>query len=118
MRAVADKTGLRRKNLILDQRKIDHAKEVLGAATETEAIHRALDETLDLARFRGETEDGLDDLLGRGGFTDHFAPSTGRSSLVGSLVAADPAVRLGLPPQRISARVHGLLQQCRSAPAR
>lgn len=76
MRAVADKTSLKRKNLILDQRKIDRAKEILGAATETEAIHRALDEVRELARFRDETEAGLHDLLGRGGFVDHFPPST------------------------------------------
>ncbi len=75
MRAVADRTSLKRKNLILDQRKIDRAKEILGAATETEAIHRALDEVRELARFREETEAGLRDLLGRGGFVDHFAPS-------------------------------------------
>ena len=76
MRAVADKASLKRKNLILDQRKIDRAKEILGVATETEAIHRALDEVSDLARFREETEAGLHDLIGRGGFADHFAPST------------------------------------------
>lgn len=76
MRAVADKASLRRKNLILDQRKIDRAKEILGAATETEAIHRALDEVRELARFREETEAGLRDLLGRGGFADHFTAST------------------------------------------
>lgn len=76
MRSVADKTGLRRKNLILDQRKIDRAKEILGAATETEAIHRALDGVRELARFRDETEAGLNNLLGRGGFVDHFPPST------------------------------------------
>ena len=76
MSAAADKVGLRRKNLILDQRKIDRAKEILGAATETEAIHRALDEVRELARFREETEAGLRDLLGRGGFTDYFTPST------------------------------------------
>jgi len=75
MRAVADKTGLKRKNLILDQRKIDRAKEILGAATETEAIHLALDEALELARFREETETGLRALLGHGGFADHFPPS-------------------------------------------
>jgi hypothetical protein len=75
MRAVADKTSLKRKNLILDQRKIDRAKEILGAATETETIHRALDEVRELARFREETEAGLHDLLGRGGFADHFARS-------------------------------------------
>jgi hypothetical protein len=76
MRVVADKSSLKRKNLILDQGKIDRAKEILGAATETEAIHLALDEVRELARFREETETGLRDLLGRGGFVDHFAPST------------------------------------------
>jgi hypothetical protein len=76
MRAVADKSSLKRKNLILDQSKIDRAKEILGAATETEAIHLALDEVRELARFREETETGLRDLLGHGGFADHFAPST------------------------------------------
>ena len=76
MRAAADRTSLKRKNLILDQRKIDRAKEILGAATETEAIHRALDEVRELARFREETEAGLHDLLGRGGFADRFASST------------------------------------------
>ncbi|HEX3528651.1 MAG TPA: hypothetical protein VH988_16435 [Thermoanaerobaculia bacterium] len=75
MRAVADKSSLKRKNLILDQRKIDRAKEILGAATETEAIHFALDEVLELARFREETETGLRALLGHGGFADHFPPS-------------------------------------------
>ena len=70
--AVADKTSLRRKNLNLDQRKIDRAKEILGAVTEAEAIHRALDEVPELARFREEAEAGLRDLLGRGGFANHF----------------------------------------------
>ncbi len=78
MRAtVADKSCLKRKNLILDQHKIDRAKEIFGAATETEAIHCALDEALELAGFREETEAGLDDLLGRGGFVDYFPPTTG-----------------------------------------
>jgi hypothetical protein len=76
MRALADKSSLKRKNLILDQQKINRVREILGAATETEAIHRALDEALELARFRQETDAGLHDLLGRGGFADHFAPST------------------------------------------
>jgi len=76
MRAIADKSSLKRKNLILDQRKIDRAKENLTAATETEAIHLALDEVRELARFREETETGLRDLLGHGGFADHFAPPT------------------------------------------
>jgi hypothetical protein len=37
------KPRLRRKNLIPGQHKIDRAKRLLGAATETEAITQALD---------------------------------------------------------------------------
>jgi hypothetical protein len=74
VRAKAASSSLKRKNLILDQRKIDLAREILGAATETETIHRALDEVCEFARYRQETDEGLRDLLGRGGFTDHFAP--------------------------------------------
>lgn len=66
---------LRRKNLILDQRKIDRAKRLLGAATETEAITRALDAVTSLARFRMETDAALDSLVGKGGFDDFF-PAT------------------------------------------
>jgi hypothetical protein len=71
----AKKTIKRRKNLILDQGKIDRAKAIFGVTTETEAIDRALDAVDDLARFRNEVERGLPDLLGKGGFTDHFPPS-------------------------------------------
>jgi len=66
---------LRRKNLILDQGKIDRAKKLLGAATETEAITRALDAVNDLARFRVEVDSALDGLVGKGGFEDLF-PAT------------------------------------------
>ena len=66
---------LRRKNLILDQGKIDRARKLLGAATETEAVTRALDAVNDLARFRVETETALDGLVGKGGFQDFF-PAT------------------------------------------
>lgn len=65
----------KRKNLILDQSKIDRAKAIFGVATETEAIDRALDAADDLARFREEVERGLPDLLGKGGFTDRFPPA-------------------------------------------
>lgn len=65
----------KRKNLILDQAKIDRAREILGAATETEAITRALDAVNDLAVFRDEVGRGLDELVGRGGFSDHFGPT-------------------------------------------
>jgi hypothetical protein len=67
--------ALKRKNLILDQAKIDRAKEILGVATETEAITRALDAVNDLAAFRDEVDRGLDELVGRGGFSDRFGPT-------------------------------------------
>jgi hypothetical protein len=66
---------LRRKNLILDQAKIDRAKRILRAATETDTIHRALEAVQDLALFRVEVDTGLDGLLGRGGFADYFGAS-------------------------------------------
>ncbi|HWA59376.1 MAG TPA: hypothetical protein VG692_19135 [Gemmatimonadales bacterium] len=69
------KTAMRRKNLILDQAKIDRAKKVLGAATETEAITKALDAVNDLARFRVEVDAHLEGLVGKGGFVDYF-PAT------------------------------------------
>jgi len=66
----------RRKNLILDQGKIDRAKSNYGVATETEAVDRALDVANDLAEFRRQLESGLSDLIGKGGFTDRFPPSS------------------------------------------
>jgi hypothetical protein len=63
---------LKRKNVILDQRKIDRAKRLLGAATETEAISRALDAVTEMARFQAEVEAGMNILIGRGGFVDAF----------------------------------------------
>ena len=66
------RTPMRRKNLILNQDKIDRAKTLFGVATETEAIHRALEAAEDLATFRQEIDRGLDQLVGRGGFTDRF----------------------------------------------
>lgn len=64
---------LKRKNLILDQAKIDRAKALLGAATETETITRALDAVSDMAQFRTEIDTGLEALVGTGGFVDRFA---------------------------------------------
>ncbi len=66
-------TPKRRKNLILDQGKIDRAKALLGVPTETEAIHLALDAVADLAAFRAEMEAGMDALVGGGGFVNRFA---------------------------------------------
>ena len=64
---------IRRKNLLLDQVRIDRAKRIFRASTETEAIHRALDAAADLEAFQGELDKAFDALIGSGGFVDHFA---------------------------------------------
>jgi putative antitoxin of VapBC-like toxin-antitoxin system len=63
---------IRRKNLLLDQSKIDRARRIFHAPTETETIHRALDAVLDLEAFQRELDKGFDALIGSGGFADHF----------------------------------------------
>lgn len=60
---------IRRKNLRLDQRKLDAARRALGAKTETEAVERALD----LVLFRREVLEGLERFAGRGGIRDVYA---------------------------------------------
>ena len=70
MGTLAKPSHLKRKNLILDQQKIDRARQLLGAATETEAITRALDAVTEMAQFQAEVEAGLDLLVGAGGFVD------------------------------------------------
>lgn len=70
----SQRSTMRRKNLILNQEKIDRAREIFGVSTETEAIDRALDTANDLALFRTEVDAGFKHLLGKGGFTDHFPP--------------------------------------------
>ena len=66
--------GVRRKNFNLPQWKIDRARDALGAATETEAIERALDMAIDVAAFREATDRGLASLVGKGGFINYFDP--------------------------------------------
>jgi len=73
MGTLAKPPHLKRKNLILDQEKIDRAKQLLGAATETEAITRALEAVTEMARFEAEVEAGFDVLVGAGGFVDAFS---------------------------------------------
>jgi hypothetical protein len=68
------RTSLRRKNLILNQEKIDRAREIFGVTTDTEAINLALDAANDLALFRTEVDVGFEKLLGKEGFTDYFPP--------------------------------------------
>ena len=53
----------KRKNIIIDQTKLDAAKIALGLATETAAV----DAALDLVVFRGEVADGLRKLAALGG---------------------------------------------------
>jgi len=44
-----------RKNMIVDQRKLDEARRALGAATETDTV----DQALDLVAFRTELSRGI-----------------------------------------------------------
>lgn len=62
------KTDIRRKNYYLDQRKIQRAKEILGAKTETQAV----DAALDLVVFRKEILRSLDKVTGKGGVEKVF----------------------------------------------
>ncbi len=64
----------KRKNIVVDQRKLDAAKAALGALTETAAI----DAALDLVVFRTEVFSALDRVAADGG----FAPA-GRSRRAG-----------------------------------
>ena len=54
---------IRRKNMLIDQRKLDAAKAALGVQTETAAV----DAALDLVVFRAEVFRGLDALAAVGG---------------------------------------------------
>ena len=67
-------TARRRKNVFIDQRRLNRVKLLLNTDTETEAIDRALALAEDLAAFEAEVNRGLAKLVGRGGFVDHFPP--------------------------------------------
>ena len=54
---------MKRKNMLMDQRKLDVAKAALGANTETAAV----DAALDLVVFRSEVFQALDQLAAAGG---------------------------------------------------
>ena len=60
--------GWVRKNIVMDQRKLDAARHVLGVATETEAI----DVALDLVAFRRELVRGIAAVRRAGGIEDVF----------------------------------------------
>jgi hypothetical protein len=57
-----------RKNIVIDQYKLDRAKTVLRAPTETAAV----DQALDLVAFQGEVLAGIDRLVEVGGIDDSF----------------------------------------------
>jgi hypothetical protein len=59
---------VRRKNLRLDQRKLDQVRRILGAQTETDAI----DQALDLVVFQERAAAGMARWIGRGGFRNVF----------------------------------------------
>ena len=68
----------RRKNLFIDQHRIDRVKALLHVETETEAIDRALALVEDLALFEAEVDRGLASLVGKGGFVDRFPAKASR----------------------------------------
>ena len=53
----------KRKNMLMDQRKLDRARAILGVVSETDAV----DAALDLVVFRGEVLAGIDRLVAVGG---------------------------------------------------
>lgn len=57
-----------RKNIVIDQHKLDLAKALLNAPTETAAV----DQALDLVAFQGEVLAGIDRLVEVGGIDDSF----------------------------------------------
>jgi hypothetical protein len=66
-------TARRRKNLYIDQKRIDRVMALLHVDTETEAIDRALALAEDVAAFQEQVDRGLAGLVGRGGFVDRFS---------------------------------------------
>jgi Arc/MetJ family transcription regulator len=59
---------MKRTNLVLDEQLLEDATRVLGAKTYSEAVNRALAESLDLARARG-----LLDLVGKGAWSGRLS---------------------------------------------
>ena len=61
--------AIARKNMDMDVAKLEMARELLGARTDTETVDRALDYVL----FQGEVFAALDRLADLGGLNDPFA---------------------------------------------
>jgi hypothetical protein len=62
------KSNIRRKNLNIDQEKLDRARSLLGAETETETVDRALSALL----LREELIAGVREVAGSGGVENVF----------------------------------------------
>lgn len=62
------RAGWVRKNVIMDQRKLDFARRALGVETETEAI----DQALDFVAFRAELANGFAAVRRSGGVENVF----------------------------------------------
>jgi hypothetical protein len=67
-RTRVSRTGWVRKNVAMDQRKLDAARRALGVDTETETIDLALD----LVAFRREVVEGVATMRRVGGIQDVF----------------------------------------------
>ena len=65
-RASGRRAGWVRKNVVMDQRKLDVARHALGVNTETEAI----DQALDFVAFREELTEGFATIRRSGGVED------------------------------------------------
>lgn len=65
-RARRSRAGWVRKNLVMDQRKLDAARRALGVDTETETIDLALD----FVAFRREVAEGIAAMRRAGGIED------------------------------------------------
>ena len=59
---------IRRKNVNIDQAKLDRVRELLGSASETEAI----DQALNMLLFREELLAGIAHVGGKGGVEDAY----------------------------------------------
>jgi hypothetical protein len=67
-RGSSRRAGWVRKNIIMDQRKLDSARRALGVDTETEAV----DQALDFVTFREELASGFAAVRRSGGIDDVF----------------------------------------------
>ena len=68
LRGSTKRVGWVRKNVVMDQRKLDVARRALGADTETEMI----DQALDFVAFREELANGFAAVRRSGGVDDVF----------------------------------------------